>query len=73
MSPMTGSATKAEIVNWLAGELDLAPPRFTGEPAGGRRTVTSDRVISNAKIKAALGWQPRYSTFREGYASLLSR
>ena len=47
-----GRATKAEIVNWLAGELGLAAPRFTGEPAGGRRTVTPDRVISNAKIKA---------------------
>ena len=27
----------------------------------------------NAKIKAQLGWRARYSTFREGYASLLSR
>lgn len=68
-----GRATKSEIVTWLAGELALAPPRFTGEPAGGRRAVTPDRVISNAKIKAILGWSPRYSTFRDGYASLLSR
>jgi nucleoside-diphosphate-sugar epimerase len=68
-----GRATKAEIVTWLAAELGLAAPRFTGGPSGGRRTVTPDRVISNAKIKAVLGWTPRYSTFREGSASLLSR
>jgi hypothetical protein len=23
-------------------------------------------------VKAVLGWRPRYSTFREGYANLLS-
>lgn len=67
-----GRARKAGIVNWLAGQLGLAPPRFSGGPAGGRRMVTPDRVILNEKLKMKLGWQPRYSTFREGYANLLS-
>lgn len=67
-----GSARKAEIVNWLAGELGLPPPRFSGMPAGSRRAVTPDRVIANEKLKSMLGWRPRYSTFREGYANLLS-
>lgn len=68
-----GPAPKAEVVNWLAAHLGEPPPRFTGAPAGARRAVTPDRVISNAKLKTLLGWRPRYPTFREGYESLLSR
>jgi nucleoside-diphosphate-sugar epimerase len=68
-----GRATKAEIVRWLAERFGVSSPVFTGVPAGGRRQVTPDRVIANAKLKSVLGWRPRHSTFREGYASLLSR
>jgi nucleoside-diphosphate-sugar epimerase len=68
-----GPARKAEIVSWVAAKLGVAVPQFTGEPVAGRRAVTPDRVIANAKIKKAVGWVPRYSTFREGCASLLSR
>jgi nucleoside-diphosphate-sugar epimerase len=68
-----GHATKAEIVHWLAGQLGVAEPRFNGEPAGGRRMVTPDRVIVNDRAKTVLGWRPRFATFREGYGSLLSR
>jgi nucleoside-diphosphate-sugar epimerase len=68
-----GPTVKSEIVGWLAKELGLPVPRFTGEPGAGRRAVTPDRIIVNAKLKEKLGWRPRYSTFREGYASLLSR
>lgn len=68
-----GPARKAELVSWLAARLDLPAPRFTGEPAGGRRAVTPDRLIANTKARALLGWAPRYPTFREGYESLLSR
>jgi nucleoside-diphosphate-sugar epimerase len=42
-------------------------------PAAGRREVTPDRVIVNAKAKAMLGWRPEYPTFREGYGKILSR
>lgn len=68
-----GPARKSEVVTWIAAAVGAAAPRFTGEPAGGRRVATPDRVIVNSKIKARLGWKPRYSTFREGYANLLSR
>jgi nucleoside-diphosphate-sugar epimerase len=67
-----GRAPKREIVTWLAGELGLPAPRFSGAPSGVRRVVTPDRVIANDKLKSTLGWRPRYSTFREGYANLLS-
>jgi nucleoside-diphosphate-sugar epimerase len=66
-----GATTKAEVASWLATRLGVESPRFTGEPAAGRRAITPDRVISNAKIKRALGWAPQYATFREGYSAIL--
>ncbi|MBL9203298.1 MAG: NAD(P)H-binding protein [Opitutaceae bacterium] len=68
-----GAARKSEIIAWLAERLGVPPPRFTGAPAGGRRMMTPDRVIANARTKAVLGWRPAWPTFREGAASLLSR
>ncbi len=68
-----GAAPKREVVAWMASALGLPNPSFTGEPAAGRRVITPDRIISNTKCQEVLGWRPRYSTFREGYASLLSR
>jgi len=38
-----------------------------------RSRVVPDRIISNARIKQELGWQPRYPDYRAGYARLLSR
>lgn len=67
-----GAATKDEVVAWLVARLGVAMPRFSGEPAGGRRAVTPDRIIGNAKLKAALGWRPGSPTFREGYEKILS-
>jgi nucleoside-diphosphate-sugar epimerase len=66
-----GAASKAEIAVWLAAQLGLPAPRFTGEPAAGRRTVTPDRIIANTKLKTTLGWRPRYPSFREGYAETI--
>lgn len=66
------AATKAEIVAWLVKRLGVEAPRFTGEPAVGRRVVTPDRVISNAKLKLVRGWRPMCGSFREGYEKILS-
>jgi nucleoside-diphosphate-sugar epimerase len=66
-----GAATKAEVVAWLAARLGVPPPRFTGEPATGRRALAPDRVIANTKLKRELGWGPAFPTFREGYTSIL--
>jgi len=66
-------APKAEVVAWLTAQLRVPAPTFTGEPAAGRAALTPDRLVSNAKLKTRLGWRPGYPTFREGYASLLSR
>lgn len=66
-----GAATKADVAAWLAQKIGCSAPRFTGEPTAGRRAVTPDRVIANDKIKAMLGWRPRYGDFRAGYTAML--
>jgi len=68
-------APKAEVVAWLAAQLGQPAPRFDPALARAtlRRRVVPDRVILNHRLKRELGWQPRYPSYREGYASLLSR
>ncbi len=66
-----GRATKGEVVDWLAGEVGVSPPVFTGVAAPGRRLHQPDRIICNDHIKRELGWAPRYPTFREGYRAIL--
>lgn len=67
------AAPKAEVVGWLASRLGAPAPHFTGALLPGRRAITPDRIISNARLKATLAWQPRFPTYREGFESLLSR
>ncbi|MEO7599896.1 MAG: NAD-dependent epimerase/dehydratase family protein [Opitutus sp.] len=67
-----GAARKGEITEWLAQQLRVPAPTFTGLPVAGRRAVTPDRIISNAKLKAVLNWQPLFPTFREGYKNMLA-
>jgi nucleoside-diphosphate-sugar epimerase len=62
-----GAARRAELADWLAARLGRPPPHFAGEtPTGGRRIVP-DRVVVNDRLKATLGWRPRFPTFREGF------
>jgi nucleoside-diphosphate-sugar epimerase len=68
----SGAALKGEVVAWLAARLGVAEPVFTGQPAGGRRAVTPDRVIDAGRARTVLGWAPVYPTFREGYAAVLA-
>lgn len=63
---------KREVVAWLAGRMGLPRPEFSGEPAGGRRALVPNRRISNTRLKATLGWRPRFPDFRAGYESVLS-
>ena len=46
-------------------------PRFVVRPLAGKAAVlmmTEVRGGSNAKAKRVLGWQPRWSTWRVGFA-----
>jgi nucleoside-diphosphate-sugar epimerase len=58
-------APLAEVVDWLREYLGV-----TGwsEDASVRRT--GSKRCSNARAKA-LGWAPKYPSFREGYAAIL--
>lgn len=61
---------QAEFYAWLSALLGLPPPR-EGPDAPSRRGLTNKRV-SNQKIRA-LGWEPKYPSFEEGYAAVLAR
>ena len=67
-----GAATRTELAAWLAARLGRPPPRFTGEAPVGRARVAHDRLIVNERLKATLGWRPRYPTFRDGYEKIVS-
>ncbi len=67
-----GAARKSDIVQWLSQRLGVPPPRFTGQPASGRRTITPDRIISNTRAKQQLGWRPQFADFRAGYENVLA-
>ena len=68
-----GAAPKGDVVVWLADQLRVPVPTFTGARAEGRRAVTPNRIISKERIKRQLGWRPGFPTFREGYGKILSR
>jgi len=71
-------APKREVLAWLAAQVGVPLPDFDNAvlsfsaalPA--RRRVVPDRIISNARLKHELGWQPRYPDYRAGYAKMLS-
>lgn len=62
-------ARQRDIYAWLAKTLHEPVPPLGPRPTGRKREWTSKRV-SNAKLREA-GWEPEFSTFREGYRALL--
>ena len=70
-------ATKAEIVEWLASQLGRPRPRFNPEANPRRSPIrrpgdkVPNRRIDNRKIRDALGWEPSFPCYRDGYADPL--
>jgi nucleoside-diphosphate-sugar epimerase len=70
----------APVREWLpvlAAAIDAPPPRHV--PAWLGRLLAGDHMVammteirgsSNAKAKRELGWQPRYASWREGFAAV---
>src|SRR5204863_886836 len=68
----------APVREWLpalASALDAKPPRriprWLGRLAAGEAAtvmMTEARGASNAKAKGELGWEPRYASWRQGFA-----
>ncbi len=68
-------ALKSEVVEWLALQTGQPVPTFNPEKSIRRRHLPNgklpNRIISNAKLKASIGWEPEYPTYREGFLNLL--
>ena len=66
---------KVDVLTWLAKELDIPPPNFNlsevSEGLSHRGGHVRHRFVSNAKARERLDWQPRYPSYREGYAEFL--
>ncbi|PXA04671.1 epimerase [Coraliomargarita sinensis] len=69
------AAPKETVLTFLADRLGLPVPEFDPNDIpprlkrrGGRMP---DRIVSNRKARAQLGWEPKYRSYREGYAALL--
>jgi nucleoside-diphosphate-sugar epimerase len=66
------SVTQRTFFEWLSVELHRPMPPC-GDPKGSvnsKRAITHKRV-SNQRLREALGWVPKYPTFREGYTPLI--
>ena len=66
--------TQLALFQWLSSELrrPLPPPVAADAEVAGKRRTTSKRV-SNRKLKAELGYEFRYPTFREGFTAEIAR
>lgn len=70
--------TRQVFAHWIAGAIGCAPPTFDatapvrpGAGSGSGRGPAPDRVIVADKIRRVLGWSPRYTDFRAGYAEIV--
>ena len=61
MADVVGAKRPRRIPGWVAR---LVAGRMSG-------FATSLQPVSNAKAKRELGWQPRYSSWREGFRAEL--
>ena len=68
--------TKSEVLTWLAEAMGLPVPAFNPDKVSERLKRRGGRMphryVSNAKARAQLGWQPKYPSYRDGYAGWLS-
>lgn len=66
---------KQEVVAWLAQKTGQPMPRFNPEKSIRQRQLPDGklphRILSNAKLKSATGWVPKYPSYREGFAGLI--
>ncbi|MEM7789997.1 MAG: NAD-dependent epimerase/dehydratase family protein [Verrucomicrobiota bacterium] len=67
---------KQEILAWLAAQVGMSVPQFDPDVISSRLKRRGgrmpDRRVDNSKVKAALNWQPRFKSYREGYEELLA-
>lgn len=71
------AAPPQDVIAYAAELLDIsAPPEISFEAAGlsgmARSFYSECKRVSNARLKAATGWRPLYSTYRTGLETILS-
>ncbi|MGH8019765.1 MAG: NAD-dependent epimerase/dehydratase family protein [Opitutaceae bacterium] len=74
-------SSKQELASWLARRLGRPAALFAHDEgirgpapglARGRSGPAPDRHVSNARIRARLGWRPQYADFRQGYEQIFA-
>jgi nucleoside-diphosphate-sugar epimerase len=66
--------SQLHFFQWLAQAVDKPlPPSEPENPDASRRRGTTNKRVSNRKLKMELGHQFKYPTFRQGYSAELLR
>lgn len=70
------AAPPQDVIAYAAGLLNQAPPPAQAFAQAelsemGKSFYAECKRVSNARLKAATGWQPRFPTYREGLAAIL--
>lgn len=66
--------TQAQFFAWLAAELKRPlPPMADGNAETWRKRGTTNKRVSNAKLRTELGYQFQFPDFRAGYAAEIAR
>ena len=70
-------AANSDVIAYAAELLGLAPPpevplAEAGLSAPALRFYAESKRVSNARIKAELGWRPAYPSYREGLRAILA-
>jgi len=66
--------TQLQFFEWLAAELKRPlPPNVIADAEAWRKRGVTNKRISNAKLRAALGYEFRFPDFRAGYAAEIAR
>lgn len=63
-------ARRGEVVGWICARLGRAPPCFEAAASSSRHGADANRRLSNARLRA-LGWAPKFPTYREGFGALM--
>ncbi len=64
--------TRGDFLRWLAKATGRSFPKPGDlEPIAYAKRGLTDKRVSNHRLRAETGWEPRYPTFRQGYAAML--
>jgi len=68
------SVTQRDFFAWLAAQLHKPmPPTVLADAEANRKRGVTNKRVSNRRLKQTLGYQFKYPTFREGYATEVAR